>query len=298
MSGPKLSIVIAVKDGGDNLPALLDAMRRQVPAPEVILACAGTVPPAAESTTAIPLPADTLIPILWSEGIKRATGGAVALTTTQFRPDLRWLDRLYAADLGQWVGIGGAIDNDPKASALNWAIFFLRYSAFAPPLPAGETDEIAADNAVYVREAILQHPDLLEQGFWEPSFHRRFRAAGRKLSIDPGMIVFHHGSVRGESFAHQRHRHGRAYGIDRAERGSLGRNLFLLLSSPLVPPLLLARVVSRIVKKPAYRGKLLTAFPWLIRFTLAWASGEAGGYASALGRRLRGDAASPSKRHA
>ena len=296
MAKRKLSVVIAVKDGSENLPAFLAALQEKGEAPEIILACAGTAP-VVEGATILSHPSDTLVPTLWSEGIQRATGRAVALTTTQFVPDARWLDRLNAADLDRWVGVGGAIDNDPKASALNWAIFFLRYSAFAPPLAAGEVDEIAADNAVYDREAILQHPDLLDEGFWEPSFHRRFRAAGRKLAIDPGMIVVHHGSVRGESFAHQRRLHGHAYGVERAERGSIARNLLLILSSPLVPPLLLARIVSRIANKPSYRGKLLTAFPWLVRFTLAWASGEAGGYASTLGRRLRGDAASPSKRH-
>lgn len=293
MTGLNLSVVIAVKDGSENLPALLAAL----PGTDVVLACAGSAPATTEGATVLAFPADTLVPMLWSEGIKRATGRAVALTTTQFVPDDQWLERLRAADLDRWAGIGGAIDNDPKASARNCAIFFLRYSAFAPPLLAGETDEIAADNAVYDREAILQHPDLLDEGFWEPSFHRRFRAAGKKLAIDPAMIVVHRGSVPAESFAHQRRLHGRAYGIERAERGSPARNLLLLLSSPLVPPLLLARIVSRIAEKPAYRGKLLVAFPWLVRFTLAWAGGEAGGYASTLGRRLRGDAASPSKRH-
>lgn len=294
MADPKLSIVIAVKDGSDNLPELLAAL----PNAEVILACAGSAPPVPEGATSFSLPDDTLAPNLWSEGIRRASGRAVALTTTQFVPDANWLARLKAADVDRWAGVGGAIANDPRAAARNWAIFFLRYSAFAPPLAAGETEEIAADNAVYDRDAIMQHPDLLDEGFWEPSFHRRFRAAGRKLSIDPAMIVVHHGTVPAESFAQQRYLHGRAYGIERAERGGPARNLLLLLSSPLVPLLLLVRIVSRIAKKPAYRSKLLVAFPFLLRFTLAWAGGEAGGYASTLARRLRGDAPTPSKRHA
>ncbi|NUR44716.1 MAG: hypothetical protein HOP91_00960, partial [Sphingomonas sp.] len=106
------------------------------------------------------------------------------------------------------------------------------------------------------------------------------------------------GTVPAESFAHQRYLHGHAYGIERAERAGGLRNLLLLLSSPLVPLVLLARIISRIAKRPAYRGKLLIALPWLVRFILAWAGGEAGGYASTVGRRLRGDAATPSKRHA
>ena len=295
MVDPELSIVVAVKDGFDNLPALLAAVSRNEQT-EVLLSCAGPAPPDA-AELAMSFPVETLVPTLWSEGIKRARGRKVALTTTQFVPDENWLSRLNAGDIDRWAGIGGAIDNDPRAPARNWAIFFLRYSAFAPPLQAGETQEIAADNAVYDRLEIMKHPDLLAEGFWEPSFHRRFHADGRKLSLDPNMIVIHHGTVSGESFAEQRYLHGRAYGIERAERGDSMRNLLLLASTPLVAPLLLARIISRVAQRPAYRGKLVASFPWLVRFTLAWASGEAGGYASTLGRRLRGDAAAPSKGH-
>ena len=296
---PTLSIVVAVKDGESNLPALLEALGGRAADTEIVI-CSTEPTPAVDArgnVTAIRLPDETLIPSLWSVGIARACGRRVALTTSQFVPRSDWLERLHRADLGHWVGIGGAIDNDPEASARNWAIFFLRYSAFAPPLKAGETDEIAADNAVYDRAAIMEHPDLLQEGFWEPSFHRRFRAAGKKLMLDPDLVVIHHGTVSARSFADQRYLHGHAYGVERAERGGIARNLLLLISSPLIAPLLLTRIVSRIAKRPAYRVKLLPAFPWLVRFTLAWALGEASGYVSALGARRRGGAIIPSKGH-
>jgi hypothetical protein len=293
---PKLSIVVAVKDGTSNLPALLGALKERDGNTEVILCCAG---PATcnEDVAQLFFPAETLVPALWSEGILRARGSRVALTTAQFVPACDWLERLQAADLRRWVGVGGAIDNDPAASARNWAIFFLRYSAFAPPLPAGETEEIAADNAVYDRAAILEHADLLREGFWEPSFHRRFRNAGKKLALDPDLVVVHHGTVSAQNFARQRYLHGRAYGIERAERAGFTRNLLLLLSSPLVPALLLGRIFIRIARRPRYRGRLLVAMPWLVRFTFAWAIGEACGYASTL-FAPRTAAAPISKRHA
>ena len=297
---PKLSIIVAVKDGDSNIPALLEALEDRGKDTEVIICSAGSGPAveAQDDVTTVSLPADILIPSLWSEGIARARGAAVALTTAQFVPRHDWIGRLHAADVSEWAGVGGAIDNDPKASARNWAIFFLRYSAFAPPLRAGETAEIGADNAVYDRAAIMEHPDLLREGFWEPSFHRRFRAVGRKLMLDPELVVIHHGTVSTQSFARQRYLHGRAYGIERAERARVPRHLMLLVSSPLVTPLLLARIVSRIAKRPAYRAKLLPAFPWLVRFTLAWAAGEAAGYLSTLGTRRRSGAPLPSKGHA
>jgi hypothetical protein len=284
---PRLSIIIAVKDGDSNVPALLDAVVGRDTHTEVIICSAGPAPAVGTraNLTVLPLAAETLIPSLWSAGVNHARGTAVALTTAQFVPRPDWLGRLHAADLKHWAGVGGAVDNDPNASPRNWAIFFLRYSAFAPPLRPGECDEIAADNAVYDRAAIMEHPDLLEEGFWEPSFHRRFRAAGRKLMLDPNLVVIHHGTVSARSFTRQRYLHGRAYGTERAERGSAARNLILLLLSPLVAPLLLTRVLLRMAKRPAYRGKLLPAFPWLVRFATAWAAGEAAGYVTALSRR-------------
>jgi hypothetical protein len=293
---PKLSIVVAVKDGASNLAALLGALKERDGNTEVILCCAG---PAAcdDDVTQFSFPAEALVPALWSEGILRARGSRVALTTAQFIPDSDWLERLHATDLRRWVGVGGAIDNDPAALARNWAIFFLRYSAFAPPVAPGETEEIAADNAVYDRAAILEHADLLREGFWEPSFHRRFRNAGKKLALDPDLVVIHHGTVPARSFARQRYLHGRAYGIERAERAGFARNALLLLSSPVVPAVLLGRIFARITGRPRYRAKLLVALPWLVRFTFAWAMGEACGYASTLFAR-RTAAAPISKRHA
>lgn len=296
---PKLSIIIAVKDGETNLPALLDAVDCGPKDTEVIICSAGDSPlmGARRNLTHISLPADSLIPSLWSEGISRAHAPAVALTTSQFVPKPNWLSHLHGVDLRHWAGVGGAIDNDPKASGRNWAIFFLRYSAFAPPLDAGETEEIAADNAVYDRAAIMEHADLLAEGFWEPSFHRRFRAAGRKLMLDPDLVLVHHGTVSGQEFARQRYLHGRAYGIERASQGSVARNLILVGLSPLVTPLLLGRIVSRMANRPAFRAKLLPAFPWLVRFSLAWAAGEASGYLAALRARRRRGAVLPFRGH-
>lgn len=298
-AAPSLSIVVALKDGGANVPALLAALRPHDEAVETIICTAGPAPhlDGEANVVLVPMAPETLIPVLWSAGIRRARAGAVALTTGEFIPSSDWVSHLLEADLERFVGIGGAIDNDSRASPKDWAIFFLRYSAFALPLRRGETDEIAADNAVYDREAILEHPDLLEEGFWEPSFHRRFRAAGRKLTLDPDLVVVHHGTVSFRSFARQRYLHGRAYGLERASRAGALRTLMLIAASPLVAPLILARSIARNSKRPRYRAKLVPALPWLVCFTLAWAAGEAGGYLSAMVTKGPGSARISPKGH-
>jgi hypothetical protein len=277
-----LSIVVAVKDGAGNLPAILAALGALPEGTELLLCVAGRLDAPPAGALVINAPEATLIPDLWRDGIRAARGRRVALTTSQCIPAPDWAGRIARADIDAHAGIGGAIDNDPAASPANWAIFFLRYSAFAPPLPAGPADEIAADNAVYDRAAILKEADLLDHGFWEPSFHRRFRAAGRTLLLDPALLVVHHGLVPARDFAEQRRAHGYEYGLERGRRGSTARCLALLALSPAVPPLILLRVVKRLAGRKAYRGHLLPAMPWLVYFAIAWARGEASGYLAAL----------------
>lgn len=286
---PRVSVIIAVKNGHSNVAAWLRALKEAGDEIEVLFACAGHIPLAVKEAKAKAFSRDesTLIPVLWGEGISLARGERVALTTAQFVPDKNWFARLARSDLGEWVGIGGAIENAPDSTALNWAIFFLRYSAFAPPLAAGEAEDIAADNAIYDRKSVVAYPRLLKDGFWEPSFHRRFHGEGKKLRIDPDLLLIHKGTLNPREFIAQRHLHGRAYGFDRARRVGKCANSVLLLSSPLVPPLLLIRIMARLLKKPQYLSKMFKSLLWLIVFTCAWASGEALGYGTGLAEKFR-----------
>lgn len=288
MTSPlELSIIVALKDSAVNLPRLLALLGHLPDDCELLICCAGKAPelPQGKLTKVINAPAKALIPHLWRDGIRAARGRRIALTTAQFIPAADWLQRSRDADIERWAGIGGAIANDPAASPANWAIYFLRYSAFAPPLAGGRAQEIAADNAVYDRAAIMACPDLLEDGFWEPSFHRRFHAAGRAICLDPDLIVTHHGAVTMRAFASQRRAHGREYGLERGKRAPPLRAVGLLLRSPALPLLIVARVVGRVWARANYRRHLVKSLPWLLVFALAWSMGEASGYATAIARR-------------
>ena len=284
---PTLSIVIAVKDAEANLPRILASLDRQASADvETIFVVAGDIPRELLEENASRLvfsaSAETLIPQLWRDGILAASGQRVALTTAQCIPTKDWVKRLIGTDLSVRPGSGGAIANHRDARPLNWAIYFLRYAAYTPEEPEGIRDEIAADNAVYQRAAIMRYPELLVDGFWEPSFHACFRAEGGALWFDPALVVEHHGLVPFGALLAQRFSHGLAYGYARAGSRGLGARLALLIASPLVPVILLLRIVGNIRQKPVYRGKLASALPWLVAFTVSWSLGEASGYLGAL----------------
>ena len=225
---------------------------------------------------------DALVPELWRDGIKRARAEKVALTTTQCIPSPTWVAELLATDLSTYAGIGGAIDLDQRCNAVESAIYFLRYSNYAPSRSKGVVNDIAADNAVYRVADILKHADLLETGFWEPSFHRRYAALGERLKFDPALTIAYRGRERAGEFVRARLSHGREYGASRAATASPMRKLGLILASPAIPLVILGRVVCRTLGRPRMIPRLLVATPALVLFLLAWSAGEARGYLDAL----------------
>jgi hypothetical protein len=232
-------------------------------------------------------PTGSLIPHLWRDGILAACGKRVATTTAHCIPTKGWVEALLSADLGN-AAYGGTIENDPNADAKARAIFLLRYSAFAPPEIKREVREVAADNAVYCRSDLLRHKDLLQWGFWEPSFHSRFHAEGMRLILDPTLRVIHCNRYTAREFIAQRFAHGQEFGLNRACTQSFLQSLLLIFLAPCIFGVLINRIVSACRRKSELRKQLKGAWVWLAVFTLAWTIGETFGYARSIRDRFTG----------
>lgn len=287
----QLSVVIAVQYAQENLPEIL---RRLNPAehPDVeFLFCYTDVDPDTidlvggyDNARALSALSGSLIPHLWRDGIMSAQADKVALGTAHCIPATDWVDQLLAVDMTSTPGIGGVIENDESASARDWAVHILRYISFSPPQEKRQVAEIAADNAVYRRKDIMQQSDLLKKGFWEPSFHARFRRAGLNLELDPHIKVVHRNRYSSGQFFGQRLAHGMEFGLARAREISLFKRLLLIVLSPLLPMLFLRKIVGAVMQHGRYRSKLLAASPWLLFFLFAWGLGEALGYLGKVDR--------------
>jgi hypothetical protein len=284
----KLSIIVGVQHAQDNLPDIVRALRPGArPEMELIVCHTPADPdvPALLGENQIRIvcsPEGSLIPHLWRDGILAASGERVGTTTAHCIPAADWVDALLAADLGQTAVLAGTIENDPEADAKGRAIFLQRYAVFAPPQAKREVHNPAADNALYRRSDLLRHRDLLQRGFWEPSFHDRFRAEGLHLALDPSLRVVHRNRYSARQYMGQRLAHGREFGLARASSRPLPQRLLLVLLAPAVFPLVLSRIVRRALGKPALRKQLATAWFWLPVFLLAWVVGEASGYLASL----------------
>jgi hypothetical protein len=288
--GIKLSIIIGIQHAQDNLP---DITRRLQPAshPQVeFLLCHTSADPDVEVLAGseghiriLRCPEGSLIPHLWRDGILAARGERVVTTTAHCIPSPSWVQALLAADLEKTAVLGGTIENDPKADAKACAIFLLRYAPFAPPETRRDVRDVAADNAVYRRPDLMCYPDLLQRGFWEPSFHSRFRGKSLRLELDPTLRVVHCNRYSARQFIGQRLAHGREFGLTRAAGRSLLQRLLLVLAVPGVFPILLMRILLAVRKKPSLRPQLAAAWFWLPVFALAWVVGETSGYLVSLG---------------
>jgi len=290
-AAPKLSVVVAVQQAQANhmdVAAVLEPGAH--PDVEFIFCHATATPGTGRDGTGEVNAAeiyggpDALIPHLWRDGIRAAKGTWVATTTAHCIPASDWVARLKGHVDDPAAAIGGVLANDAAAGPLAWAIYLLRYTAFAAPQPMGAVSEVAADNAMYRRSLLLEPPDLLADGFWEPTFHARLRAAGHEIRLDPALIVTHRNCYRAGGFFGQRLAHGRQFGHARAATWSRVRLLAMLLAAPLLPLAFLRKIVRAARRHPVCSPHVLPALGWLLVFVSAWGMGEAMGYWTALQR--------------
>lgn len=220
-----------------------------------------------------------LIPQLWGQGAAQARHDFFALTTAMFVPRAGWVAcirdghaRLAAA------GIGGPIDPPVAGGMLDWATFFLRYSAYLGYEREQEVPDLAGDNASYSRGVLAAHPELLRDGFWEHELHRRLRDEGGRLWFLPRMRVLQARSFGLGVFLRQRFEHGRRFGLERLRRRGMLYRCVAALFAPLIVPLLLLRVARRVLRRRRFGGRFLASLPALVAFATSWMLGEASAY--------------------
>ena len=220
-----------------------------------------------------------LVPHLWSIGLNSSRGRIVAITTARFVPARDWLKNIYEAHQRlASPGIGGAIDPPRGHSAKGWAIYFLRYSSYLKYTREQIVDEIAGENASYKRDSLATHREVIADGFWEPDFHRLLRAEGKTLSLVPEIRVTQGTAFGVWCFCRQRFQHGQHFGRMRLRGSSAPVRIARVLTSPLIPAVLLAKIFGRVVANRRYFGRLSFSLPLLLVFVVAWTLGEVFGY--------------------
>src|SRR6476620_1521251 len=144
---PELSVVIGAGDAERSISGCVASVVetcREIDTQVIVVAStrdntAAIVRAEFPDVQLIEMPADTLVPSLWSEGIGRARGDKVALLTDHCEVDPRWARDLAAAVDAGAAGAGGPIALAPEASTHDCASYFIRYSAFFQSMVTGTT---------------------------------------------------------------------------------------------------------------------------------------------------------------
>lgn len=284
MAESGVSIIIAAWGDAAGLAECLGSLSAQrAHAREVIVV--STAPARADLVASHPwvewveADADRLIPHLWGIGMARARGGLIAITTAHFTPTPGWVEAIVEVHARLAApAIGGPIDPPRGGRAVDWATYFLRYSAYFGPDRERAVEDLAGDNASYKRSALAGHPEFARDGFWELDFHRGLRAEGHELVSVPAIRVAQRRSFGFGRFLRQRFEHGTQFGRARLRgRGALVRVVAAMAAS-LVPAIFLAKIVRRVARSGRDLGPFVVALPALLCFLAAWAMGEARGY--------------------
>jgi len=280
-----LSIVVASKNARRTIHICLDALVEQSQNEGVeILLIDASVDGSAEiarhykEIKLVESDPDSLIPELWKIGIELSEGRAVAFTTANFIPAHDWVVGILNQIQSRHAATGGVFEKLVPDQLNQWAIYFLRYASYLPSNSPHTTIQVAADNAVYQRWVFEKYAELLEDGFWEHPINRQLNADGYSLFLTPALKVSMGYFSSSVDFFEQRFLHGRIFGAERAAQVSLFRHGLYVITSPIIPLILLVRVVRNVLKNNSHKIKFFSSLPWILFYLLGWSFGELSGY--------------------
>src|SRR5262245_51103714 len=146
-----LSIIIGAQNARQTVEACLQAITAQIGAQSSveILLVDGSTDGTADIVAHFPAvkvirsTADKLVPELWKVGLDQAQNEVIVFTIAQCIPLDGWVQQITSAvdhpDSGTTAAYGGPIEGPDGNRALDWALYFARYSAYLPPGKRGQS---------------------------------------------------------------------------------------------------------------------------------------------------------------
>lgn len=216
----------------------------------------------------------TTIPEMRQLGIESALGDAVGVIEDHVVVSPGWARRMLDKLAEGHDVVGGAIDNAATETLLDWACFLCEYSHCIPPLPEGASDWVPGNNVVYRRSVLEAQREALAAGRWEDHLHGALRAAGVELFMEPGIVVGHKKHYTLLEYLTQRYLYARSFAGARVQGAPALKRLAYGVGAVGLPPVLMARTVSRLWKKRRHTDVLVRSLPLIGLFVTSWGVGE------------------------
>jgi hypothetical protein len=276
-----VSVVIACHGVGEPLPSCVRAYLREARAEDEIVAVVADrearVRELAASFPEVRVLHEApraLTPRLWALGLALATRSLVRVTVGNCVPDVGWRAEIAAPHASGEVAAGGEIGPGAALRLRDWAILFLRYRSYLPPLSRRSVHDVPGDHANYTRDALQATRASWADEFWEWEINRELVARGRTMVMDPRLRARYEGGESAFRFFRQRFRHGVRFGRTRLA-GARPSRRWILVATVFAPgAAFFGKIVRDVWRRPGYRGRLLLSLPWLVFFVTPWAVGE------------------------
>jgi hypothetical protein len=291
----RIAVIVASTDAVATIRACLTRFVEEVGGRgEVIVvdaSCDGTAEEIARAFAGVRVlrrPAGTLAPELWRDGMLATDAPLVALSTARMVPVHGWLEamleRLETTDAAV---AGGPIEPASGLAPIDRAVYLHRYVNYLRPLPAIRQPDPPGDNTVYRRERLKGLEPLWSRGIWEVEVHRELRRTGERIVMADRASVTYLGGEHLARCLRQRYRHGHHFGAHRARSLSVAERLARTIAAPLVPLVMLGRIVAALSARGQRLVPWIAALPELVPLLGAWACGEVLGTWSASSARSR-----------
>jgi hypothetical protein len=217
---------------------------------------------------------------LRARGLAVARGQLLGLLEDHGRPDPYWCRRVVDAHRAEYAGVGGAIENGVDR-ALNWAVYFCDFGKYQNPIPSGESTFASDANVVYKRSALEGIRPVWRDAFHETAVNSALLGSGQKLGLSPEVVVYQHRiGLDLRQAVKERFVWGRSYAATRVRGATLGTRLVYAALAPMLPGVLVARMISTAFRKGRATRAFVKASPLIALLTLAWSVGELCGYAA------------------
>jgi glycosyltransferase involved in cell wall biosynthesis len=292
---PRVSVVIASLVGAPFIDDCLASLERQANDcdAEVIVVACGPSEYAARIACNFPWvrvisrTTRETVPELRKCGVEEAAGEVVAIIEEHCLAAPDWLSRLIEAHAGGEYGVvGGPVVDYAYLRLRDWVVYFLEYNGYLPPWREGEEHDLGCANIAYSRALLVKYQKCLEDGYWEAGLHPRLIADGVKFRPVPQMQVHHSGPFDYGYYLQQRYWFSRAFAGCRSQQLPVSRKIAYVVTAPLLPFLLLARMAKRIVGRHCQVRKFAQSLPLLIPAVFVYVAGEFVGYLAGPGDAL------------
>lgn len=296
----RTSVAIVGICGADEVRRCLTAVTAQVPAPpaEIVVAYDPRLTDMEQLEAEFP-------DVVWhanrgqetplelaAVALGASTGDVVALTEDHCVPAPDWLQGLTGGLSPGRAAVGGVVEVEERADAVEWAFYFVDFFRYAPPVRPGPSRSLTVCNVAYRRK----HLEAI-RGAWSDFFHetavnaalaRRF---GRLWITDRARVRMLRRVRLADALA-ERYAFGRLFGATRTRFMPGWRRWLYAALAPGLPVLLLGRMARKAARR-GLRRRFARALPALVAMVLAWTLGEWLGYVTA--RRPEDLSAAPSR---